>query len=110
LLSKQGVTGNRVQIPSGPATVFGEFLSIMSLDAYQGRLKETMIREPGDLPSFMHPETFAERSGVRQVFRHLAYSCRLFVRTHDQSIRIGLFSSFIKLYLEELKTCTKKYE
>lgn len=25
---QQGVTGNRVQIPSGPATVFGEFLSI----------------------------------------------------------------------------------
>lgn len=55
-----------------------------------------MIREPGDLPSFMHPKTFAERSGVRQVSRHLAFICRLFVRTHDQSIRIGLFCSLLK--------------
>ncbi|MBP1966089.1 hypothetical protein J2Z65_005347 [Paenibacillus aceris] len=90
--SKQGVTGNRVQIPSGPATVFGEFLSIMSLDEHQGRLKDTQIREPGDLPPFMHPETFAERSGVRQIFRHLASICRCSrVPTQGQSTRIGLF-------------------
>jgi len=54
LLREQEVTGNRVQIPSGPATVMGKPFSSMSLDHPGKTEKEADDPEPGDLPCMCH--------------------------------------------------------
>ncbi len=62
---KQEVTGNRVQVPSGPATVMVKHFSIQVTRIERGRQKRQLMIQSQETYLACVTKPFAERSGVR---------------------------------------------